>query len=32
MTIMRGLGHFPVSENPEAFLAYPRPVLKGIRT
>ena len=31
MTIMRGLGHFPMSENPEAFLGYLRPVLREIR-
>ena len=32
MTVMKGLGHFPMSENPEAFLGYLRPVLKEIRT
>jgi pimeloyl-ACP methyl ester carboxylesterase len=32
VTIMKGLGHFPMSENPEAFLAYLRPVLEEIRT
>jgi|CXWL01.1.fsa_nt_gi pimeloyl-ACP methyl ester carboxylesterase len=32
VTIMKGLGHFPMSENPEAFLAYLRPVLAEIRT
>jgi pimeloyl-ACP methyl ester carboxylesterase len=26
-TVMRGLGHFPMSENPQAFLEYLRPVL-----
>ena len=31
VTIMKGLGHFPMSENPEAFLAYLRPVLEEIR-
>jgi len=31
MTIMKGLGHFPMSENPEAFLGYLRPVLDEIR-
>jgi pimeloyl-ACP methyl ester carboxylesterase len=31
MTIMKGLGHFPMSENPEAFLGYLRPVLEEIR-
>ena len=31
VTIMKGLGHFPMSENPEAFLAYLRPVLDEIR-
>jgi pimeloyl-ACP methyl ester carboxylesterase len=30
MTIMKGLGHFPMSENPEAFLGYLRPVLEEI--
>jgi pimeloyl-ACP methyl ester carboxylesterase len=28
---MKDLGHFPMSENPEAFLAYLRPVLAEIR-
>jgi len=32
VTIMKGLGHFPMSENPDAFLAYLRPVLEEIRT
>ena len=32
VTIMQGLGHFPMSENPEAFLEYLRPVLEEIRT
>lgn len=31
MTVMKGLGHFPMSENPEAFLGYLRPVLEEIR-
>ena len=31
VTIMKGLGHFPMSENPDAFLAYLRPVLDEIR-
>ena len=31
VTIMKGLGHFPMSENPEAFLEYLRPVLQEIR-
>ena len=31
VTIMKGLGHFPMSENPEVFLAYLRPVLDEIR-
>ena len=31
VTIMKGLGHFPMSENPEDFLAYLRPVLDEIR-
>jgi pimeloyl-ACP methyl ester carboxylesterase len=30
LTIMKGLGHFPMSENPEAFLAYLKPVLQEI--
>jgi pimeloyl-ACP methyl ester carboxylesterase len=29
-TVMKGLGHFPMSENPEAFLGYLRPVLQKI--
>lgn len=28
---MEGLGHFPMSEDPERFLGYVRPVLAGIR-
>ena len=28
---MKNLGHFPMSENPEAFLGYLRPVLDEIR-
>jgi pimeloyl-ACP methyl ester carboxylesterase len=31
VTIMKGLGHFPMSEHPEAFLGYLRPVLDEIR-
>jgi pimeloyl-ACP methyl ester carboxylesterase len=31
-TQMKGLGHFPMSENPEAFLDYLRPVLEDIRS
>ena len=31
MTVMKGLGHFPMSENPEVFLGYLRPVLEEIR-
>jgi pimeloyl-ACP methyl ester carboxylesterase len=31
VTIMKGLGHFPMSENPDAFLGYLRPVLEEIR-
>ena len=31
-TLMKGLGHFPMSENPEAFLGYLRPVLEEIRS
>jgi pimeloyl-ACP methyl ester carboxylesterase len=30
LTVMKGLGHFPMSENPEAFLGYLRPVLQEI--
>jgi pimeloyl-ACP methyl ester carboxylesterase len=30
LTVMKGLGHFPMSENPDAFLAYLRPVLRQI--
>ncbi len=29
--IMQGIGHFPMSENPEKFLEYLRPVLEKIR-
>ena len=32
VTIMKGLGHFPMSEHPEAFLGYLRPLLEEIRT
>jgi pimeloyl-ACP methyl ester carboxylesterase len=32
LTIMKGLGHFPMSENPPAFLGYLRPVLEEIRS
>jgi pimeloyl-ACP methyl ester carboxylesterase len=31
-TVMKGLGHFPMSENPDAFLGYLRPVLEEIRS
>jgi pimeloyl-ACP methyl ester carboxylesterase len=31
VTIMQGLGHFPMSENPDGFLTYLRPVLEEIR-
>ena len=31
LTVMKGLGHFPMSENPAAFLGYLRPVLDEIR-
>ncbi len=31
VTIMERLGHFPMSENPELFLSYLRPVLERIR-
>lgn len=31
VTIMKGLGHFPMSENPDGFLSYLRPVLDQIR-
>ena len=30
VTIMRGLGHFPMSEDPQAFLKYLLPVLETI--
>jgi pimeloyl-ACP methyl ester carboxylesterase len=30
VTIMKGLGHFPMSENPTEFLKYLLPVLKKI--
>ena len=30
--VMKGLGHFPMSENPEAFLGYLRPILDDIRS
>jgi len=30
IAVMKGLGHFPMSENPEAFLGYLRPVLQEI--
>ncbi len=29
-TLMEGVGHFPMSENPEAFLSYLKPVLEGV--
>ena len=32
VTIMQGLGHFPMSENPDSFLDYLRPVLEEIRS
>ena len=31
-TIMKDLGHFPMSENPEKFIGYLLPVLEEIRT
>ncbi|HET9903809.1 MAG TPA: alpha/beta hydrolase [Xanthobacteraceae bacterium] len=31
VTIMKGLGHFPMSEHPQRFLGYLRPVLERIR-
>ena len=30
VTIMMGLGHFPMSEDPQAFLAHLLPVLEKI--
>jgi pimeloyl-ACP methyl ester carboxylesterase len=30
LTVMKGLGHFPMSENPQAFLGHLRPVLREI--
>ena len=32
MTVMAGLGHFPMSENPERFLDHLLPVLEDIRS
>jgi pimeloyl-ACP methyl ester carboxylesterase len=32
VTIMKGLGHFPMSENPDAFVGHLLPVLDKIRT
>lgn len=32
VTIMRGLGHFPMSEDPQRFLSYLRPVLARIHS
>jgi len=32
LTIMKGLGHFPMSENPEGFRGYLLPVLEEIRS
>ena len=29
-TVMTGLGHFPMSEHPERFISYLRPVLENI--
>lgn len=29
-TVMPGMGHFPMSEDPQAFLAHLRPVLDEI--
>jgi pimeloyl-ACP methyl ester carboxylesterase len=29
--MMKGLGHFPMTENPEAFLEYLRPALAPLR-
>jgi len=29
--VMRGIGHFPMAENPEAFLGYLRPALERLR-
>jgi pimeloyl-ACP methyl ester carboxylesterase len=31
-TIMKGLGHFPMSEDPDEFVSYLLPVLETIRT
>jgi pimeloyl-ACP methyl ester carboxylesterase len=30
VTIMKGLGHFPMSEDPQTFLTYLLPVLEKI--
>jgi pimeloyl-ACP methyl ester carboxylesterase len=32
LTVMPGVGHFPMSEDPHGFLNYLRPVLEKIRT
>jgi pimeloyl-ACP methyl ester carboxylesterase len=32
VTVMEGLGHFPMSENPEQFRRYILPVLEKIKT
>jgi pimeloyl-ACP methyl ester carboxylesterase len=31
VTIMKGLGHFPMSENPQEFLKHLLPVLEKIK-
>jgi pimeloyl-ACP methyl ester carboxylesterase len=31
LTLMEGLGHFPMSEDPQAFITHLRPVLESIR-
>ena len=31
LTVMEGLGHFPMCENPEAFIAHLLPILDRIR-
>ena len=31
-TLMEGVGHFPMSENPEVFLDYLKPLLSALLT
>lgn len=32
MTIMKGMGHFPMSEDPERFIDYLLPILEDIQS